>query len=275
MQQFTRSLTREIEVGGERLALTLSKEGLSVRPVGGRRPPHTMTWEEWLCACVSGNAGQQPTTEQIQEVLQAVRAGAAKSTEKPSAPTETERAAPDTPSTPSPAPSSSSEHHLTELLGRVDKWMTAHRARFHHALLPGASASDCEALATALGKPVPEDLQTLLKWHNGQNPDVPGAFEQSWNLMSAQEIADAKKELDAQPHEGWQSAWIPFLDDDNGSYLCLDVGSPSLPVRECWRGRSDHPTAAPSLMAWLANFVAGLERGNYHEDPERGTFMRR
>ena len=111
-------------------------------------------------------------------------------------------------------------------------------------------------------------------WHNGQNPDVPGAFEQNWILMSTEEIADAKKELDAETHEGWQKAWLPFLDDDNGNYLCLDLGSPSGPVRECWRGRSDHPETAPSLSAWLENFVSALERGAYVEDAERGTLMR-
>ena len=82
----------------------------------------------------------------------------------------------------------------------------------------------------------PDALQA--PWHNGQSADVPGAFEQNWHLMSTREIADAKKELDAQPHEGWQHAWVPFLDDDNGNYLCLDLGSPGHPVRECWRGRS-------------------------------------
>jgi hypothetical protein len=76
MQQFTRALTREIEVGGERLALTLSKEGLSVRPVGGRRPPHTMSWAACVCACVSG-AGGEPTADQVEQALKAVRAGAA------------------------------------------------------------------------------------------------------------------------------------------------------------------------------------------------------
>jgi len=52
MQQFTRNLTREIEVGGERLALTLSKDGLSVRPVGGRRLPYTRSWAAWVFAWV-------------------------------------------------------------------------------------------------------------------------------------------------------------------------------------------------------------------------------
>ena len=280
MQQFTRSLTREIQVGGERLALTLSKEGLSVRPVGGRRPPHTMSWEAWLCACVSG-MGQEPSAEQIQQALQTVRGGAAKPKEKASeseqsaapsapAPVATDHATP----TASPSQPASSGHNMNELLSRLDHWLSAHRKRFQHALLPGASSADCDALAQALGKPVPEDLRTLLTWHNGQSADVPGAFEGSWNLMSTQQIAEEKKELDAESHEGWNKAWVPFLDDDNGNFLCLDPESPGCPVLECWRGRSDHPKIAPSLSAWLGDFIAGLERGAYAEDPERGTLVR-
>ncbi|HEY7158217.1 MAG TPA: SMI1/KNR4 family protein, partial [Gemmataceae bacterium] len=163
---------------------------------------------------------------------------------------------------------------VKELLSRVDKWLSAHRSRFQRALLPGANAADCDALAAALGKPLPEELRIWLTWHNGQNAEVPGAFEQSWNLMSAEQIAEAKKELDAESDEGWQKAWVPFLDDDNGNYLCLDLDSPGCPVRACWRGRSDHPLAAPSLSAWLADFVAALERGAYSEDSERGALMR-
>ncbi len=278
MQQFTRSLTREIEVGGERLAVTLSKEGLSVRPVGGRRPPHTMSWESWVCACVAGAAEPGPATEQIQQALKAIHAGGPKPKESPAEPAESAPAAAPPPaaapatSTVPPAPSG---HNLNDLLTRLDEWLSTHRARFRQALQPGADMAKLDALAAALGRPLPEELRTWLSWHNGQNADVPGAFEQSWNLMGAREIADAKKELDAQPHEGWQSSWTPFLDDDNGNYLCLDLASPGCPVRECWRGRSDHPVAAPSLSAWVANFVSALERGAYSEDPERGTLMRR
>jgi cell wall assembly regulator SMI1 len=277
MQQFTRSLTREIVVSGERLAVTLSKEGLSVRPVGGRRPPHDMTWEAWLCACVSGEAGQQPTTEQLQEALKAVKAGAPKPKETAGSPAEAAPAAESSPPAAAATPaasSASSGHNLTELLGRLDKWLGVHRPHFQQALLPGATAVEGDVLLAALGRPLPEELKTWLTWHNGQSADVPGAFEQSFNLMSAQEIADAKKEIEAQPHEGWHSNWIPFLEDDNGNYLCLDLGSPGCPVRECWHGRADHPVVAPSLSAWLTNFVTDLEQGKYTEDPERGTLMK-
>jgi cell wall assembly regulator SMI1 len=277
MQQFTRNLTREIEVGGERLALTLSKEGLSVRPVGGRRPPHTMSWEACLHACVSG-AGQQPTTEQIQHAIQAIRAGGAKSEDSGTAKEKTS-AAENKSSSPAPTSSApaqaSSDDKITVLLARLDQWLNTHRDRFQQALRPGASAAECDELTAVIGKPLPAELRALLTWHNGQNADVPGSFEQNWMLMSTQEIADAKKELDAQPHEGWRSDWVPFLDDDNGNYRCLDLSSAGCPVLDCWRGRSDHPVIAPSLSAWLADFVSGLEHGAYTEDAERGTLARR
>lgn len=278
MQQFTRALTREIEVGGERLAVTLSKEGLSVRPVGGRRPPFTMSWSAWICACVSG-VGQEPAAEQIKQVLEAVRAGAAKTTDKsaphqtgetPAPPSKTgETPAPHAPASPPTAASNADK--MMVLLARLDQWLNDQRERFQQALQPGATAAQCDALAAEAGKPLPEELRALLMWHNGQNPDVPGAFEENWVLMSTEEIADAKKELDEHPHEGWQKNWLPFLDDDNGDYRCLDLGSPGCPVLECWRGRADHPVVAPSLSAWLESFVTALEHGAYAEDPERGT----
>jgi cell wall assembly regulator SMI1 len=224
---------------------------------------------------VSGG-GQDPTADQLEQALRAVRAGAAKPAEKatpseehqPSEKRETREAK--TPRSEHPAPSADGDK-MTVLLARLDQWLNAQRERFQQALNPGATAAECDALAAELGKPLPDELRAVLMWHNGQNPDVTGAFEQNWMLLSTNEIAEAKKELDEHPHEGWQKNWLPFLGDDNGDYRCLDLGSPGCPVLECWRGRADHPVVAPSLSAWLESFVAALERGDYAEDAERGT----
>jgi cell wall assembly regulator SMI1 len=286
MQQFTRALTREIEVAGERLAITLSKEGLSVRPVGGRRPPHTMSWEACLNACVE-RAGQEPSADQVKQVIDAVKAGAAKTAEntekKPKAAPADKPASSPAPAASYPAPAAATSHpapttagdKMTILLARLDQWLNTHRERFQQALRAGATGRECDELAAVVGRPLPEELRALLMWHNGQNPDVPGSFEDNWILMSTEEITDAKKELDAESHEGWRKNWLPFLDNDSGDYRCVDLDSPGLSVLECWRGRADHPVIAPSLAAWLEGFVTALERGAYAEDPERGSLVMR
>jgi hypothetical protein len=79
MQKFTRALTREIEVAGERLAVTLDAEGLTVRPVGSRRPPHTLSWAACVCAVAGQFASEDPPPEgEMAAALKAIKAGAPK-----------------------------------------------------------------------------------------------------------------------------------------------------------------------------------------------------
>jgi cell wall assembly regulator SMI1 len=293
MQKFTRALTREIEVAGERLAVTLDAAGLTVRPVGSRRQPYTLSWAACVCAVAGQFASEDPPPEgELAEAIKTIKAGAPKDGEavekKPKAGTGNPApAAPAHPAAPVPpseggAPVSSTppaparaESPVPALLARVDRWLAAHRERFHRGLLPGAGDAELAALKEALGAPVPAELAELLRWHNGQSPDVPGALEGGWNLMSAAEIAAAKKALDAEPPAGWRSGWVPILEDDTGgSRLALDTTHPGNPVRAAWQGKPEHETVAPSLAAWLQDFVTALEAGKYHEDPERGTFQR-
>jgi cell wall assembly regulator SMI1 len=165
---------------------------------------------------------------------------------------------------------------IAENLDRLDHRLLQHRPRYHSALLPGATPAELHLAETNLGLRLPEDLRTLLTWHNGQRDDFAGAFEASWQLMSADHIVAAKLELDADSEQtGWQPAWVPFLDDDQGDYLCLDTGQAAAPVRGFWPPKTEHPIIAPSLAAWLEEFVSAVERGEYVEDPERGAFLRK
>jgi cell wall assembly regulator SMI1 len=164
---------------------------------------------------------------------------------------------------------------LPALLARLDAWFKKHRRRFAKTLLPGATPHQLAALERELGRALPDELRAWLAWHNGQSNDVPAAFLQSWHLVDAEQMAQLKKELDADPQAKWDAGWIPFLDDDNDNYLCVDSRQPGCPVRECWRGKQERPVVAESLTEWVERFVADVEKGEYVEDPERGEFYKK
>lgn len=158
---------------------------------------------------------------------------------------------------------------ISQLLDRLETWLRRHRPAYAKALHPPAGADELTALDRALGTPTPPEVQTLLRWHNGQVREGVGCFEEDWTLLSAAEIAAAHGELTT----GWATSLIPFLDDDEGNYLGVDMSSPGHPVCSCLQDNKRRVLAA-SLQAWLDDFVRRVERGEYHEDPERGSFMR-
>ena len=163
---------------------------------------------------------------------------------------------------------------MQALLARLEKWLAKKRPRFLKNLLPGASAADLAALQKSLGKPLPAPLQEWLRWRNGQGDDFVGYFENHWLMMSSTRIAAAKAELDqAAGDEGWNSAWLPFLDDDGGNFVCLDLSQKEPGVVVFWIGAAPE-TKAPSLEAWLSEVVSAMEADQYHVDPERGTLNR-
>jgi cell wall assembly regulator SMI1 len=164
--------------------------------------------------------------------------------------------------------------HVSALLSRLDQWLAKNRSRFRKNLLPGASAADIAGLGKSLGKPVPAGLAALLSWHNGQGDEYVGYFVDHWLFMSAAKIAAAKADLDAVGGDyGWKTDWLPFLDDDGGNFVVLDLSNTNLPVLAYWMGeKAEH--LAPSLEAWLNDFVSAVEAGRFSEDPERGTFSK-
>jgi cell wall assembly regulator SMI1 len=253
MQKFTRALTREIEVGGERLAITLDESGLSVRPVGSRKPAHELSWAAAVCALAGRPSGAEPAEAELRQALETLRGGPAAA--KPADP-----------------PAASGSESVAELLAQLDAWLKKNRKRYHKGLLPGADAKTLAQLEKALGRPLPEDLAAWLRWHNGQEEDMIGAFVESFNLMSADEIAAAYQERKGE--KGWDAAFVPILDDYQGDHVVLDTRKPELPVREVWSGRDDHPEAATSMRGWLTMLLTDFQAGKYQEDPERGEFMR-
>jgi hypothetical protein len=67
VQKFTRPITREIEFSGLRLAVTFGEQGITVRPVGSRRPPREISWAAFLTYLTgpTASAGHQPTPDEM------------------------------------------------------------------------------------------------------------------------------------------------------------------------------------------------------------------
>ncbi len=67
MQKFTRPITREVEFSGLRLAVTFAEQGITVRPVGSRRPPREISWAALFTYLTGRSApiGQEPTSEEM------------------------------------------------------------------------------------------------------------------------------------------------------------------------------------------------------------------
>ena len=94
MQKFTRPIVREIELAGERLAVTFGEKGIDVRPVGSRKPPREMTWQAFLCYLTGPSAGGgEPTTEQVSAAVQDLKKSAAPA--RPAMPTPAAAEAPE------------------------------------------------------------------------------------------------------------------------------------------------------------------------------------
>ena len=288
MQKFTRPLTREIELAGERLALTFNEQGIVLRPVGSRRPPWEMSWGAlvWHITGMGAPEPRQPSQEEINSALQKVKSGApAKpagtqpppaASAQPAPSVERHIPAPRATMTTAQVQSRTDVDELPGLLRRLDRWLATERPGYHRALLPGATEESLAVLENALGMPLPLELRALMSWHNGQTPDFVGHLERDFDLMSIPQIIAAKRELDGSAgQEGWQRSWISFLKDDNDNYVVLDASRPEASVREFWQGNPDHSEVAPSLRAWLEDFVLALERGEYTEDTERGTMLRK
>jgi cell wall assembly regulator SMI1 len=287
VQKFTRPLTREIELAGERLALTFSEQGIVLRPVGSRRPPWEMSWGAlvWHITGMGASEPRQPSQEEVNSALQKVRGGGpAKpggtqapptASAEPAPSAERHVAAPRQTVTTAPVLSTTDTAELSGLLWRLDRWLATERPGYHRALIPGANEESLAVLQNALGAPLPPELAALLSWHNGQSADFVGHFERDFDLMSIPQIIAAKRELDASGQGGWQRSWIPFLEDDNDNCVVVDAGQPQAPVREFWQGNPDHSEIARSLRAWLEDFVLALEQGEYTEDTERGTILRK
>ncbi len=60
---------------------------------------------------------------------------------------------------------------MNELVRQLDEWLQRNRPDYYQQLLPGLSEREIHDVAQLLGVTLPDDLQTLYRWKNGQSSD--------------------------------------------------------------------------------------------------------
>jgi cell wall assembly regulator SMI1/CheY-like chemotaxis protein len=161
---------------------------------------------------------------------------------------------------------------MPEFLDRLDRWMRLHRLAYYDALRPGVPERELTTLERDLGRNLPAGFRALYRWHDGQDPGCPLAFQYNQLFMPLRQVRVVWAALGQLLDEGefpeanwWSKAWLPFLGSEEGNHLCVDLdgafgGVPGqvLSFYHDWECRN---VEYPSLEKWMEAFVPGVEAG--------------
>lgn len=159
----------------------------------------------------------------------------------------------------------------SDLLERLDKWVSANRPDYYGKLLGGASPKDLDALEKKFQLQLPSGFRELYQWRNGQDPNYSASLQHNWMFSRLEDLSDSKETLDGmigsdfEDPKWWRRGWVPFLSNGGGDHLCLDLtaedgGAPGqlLIFYHDWEKRA---VEYPSLEAWLSELVESMENG--------------
>ena len=155
---------------------------------------------------------------------------------------------------------------------------------------PGATDEAIQAVETALGITFPEDVKASYCIHNGSNRQalIGDPDQRSWGLCSLDEVMyywkllekyDAGWKMDLAKDnwysggvplevrvEAWNLQWIPLLNSDDGTVICLDLApTPHGEMGQIIKNDPENGTEwlAESWQDFLSTFADDLEAGQY------------
>lgn len=160
---------------------------------------------------------------------------------------------------------------MSDLLVRLDKWLSANRPDYYGKLLRGASPEHLNAFEKKFQLQLPSGYRELYQWRNGQDPNCSASLQHNWMFSRLEDLSDSKETLDGmigfdfEDPKWWRRGWIPFLSNGGGDHLCLDLtaedgGAPGqlLTFYHDWEKRA---VEYPSFQAWLTELVESMENG--------------
>ena len=117
-----------------------------------------------------------------------------------------------------------------------------------------ATTDELGAAAEALGRPLPAELEALLRIHNGSDEQY--VLFARWDLLSTETIVSEHK-LNIEAIDDWDATCTPFAGDGSGNFLVVDSSGA---VREAANdGEPWEVHSAGSITELLSRFADELE----------------
>ncbi len=188
-------------------------------------------------------------------------------------------------------------HNITDLTGRLARWLDKYLPRSLGSLRSGASDDEFKGLEELIGAELPEEFKDFYSLHDGQEEDESlGIFfgirplplfeiaREYENWLEVSEImndSDGRIQIFPPNHIRRDSArkWVPFTHDYSGNHIGLDL-EPSLKgnVGQVINfGTSEHPIflLGKSFGEFLQRIVTELESGNFRIDGEEDFVLKK
>ncbi|MDX6007968.1 SMI1/KNR4 family protein [Cupriavidus necator] len=152
---------------------------------------------------------------------------------------------------------------LMAVLAKLDQVLPA---EVHTTLRAPVQAADLAGLARTLaeGVQLPDDLQVLLGWHDGQVWNSPLSRKNNRRLLSVREIL-SERSFFADPMsdfiEPWCASWLPVLTNDAGDFVVYEtVGDLRGKLLHYWHDDPSRSVAHSSLLQWAERLLHEYER---------------
>lgn len=109
------------------------------------------------------------------------------------------------------------------------------------------------------GKALPSELETLLKWHNGQEWNSLLSKEDNRRLMTASEIINAWQFFNdpmSDFMEPWSTSWVPILTNDSGDYIVYETeGKNAGKLLAYWHDWENRSVQNESVLVWAQGLL--------------------
>jgi cell wall assembly regulator SMI1 len=185
---------------------------------------------------------------------------------------------------------------------RIKRWLRANAPSWldeggaHPLFHPPASEAELAKLESHLGFPIPGELRSLLRIHDGcrQGPyplPIKATSPAKWRLTpigeiiesrelgdNASKIATAVKLKTVGPVHAvwWSSTWVPVAEDGTGDLVCIDTDPPPGGVRNQLvlyaHDYNERKVVYPSFLAWLRECANDFEAGEYVYEAGLGIY---